>query len=90
MNQDPSKWAGLIVTLVEAIIALAVSMGWLNVTDDQMQLIINVVIALIAVLTPVWGFLYTRMNATPLANPRDVDLHPLVREDGRQPLRKVG
>jgi len=89
MKQDPTKWAGLIVTLIEAVIAMAVSFGWLSVTEEQTQLIINVVVPLIAVLAPIWGFYYTRKNATPLTNPRDADLEPFVRADGAQPMRKI-
>ena len=89
MKQDPGKWAGLIVTLIEAFIVMVISFGWLAITEGQTQLIINVVVAVIAIVTPIWGFYYTRKNATPLMNPRDADLEPFIRADGAQPMRKI-
>ena len=87
MEKDPTKWTGSIVTLIEAFLMLAISIGWFDVTDAQVQLIINVCVALIAVGAPVWGFLYTRNKSTALYSPKDVDGAPLLRVDGTPPMR---
>ena len=89
MYDKPNGYAGGIVALIEALILAMVASGFLTMDSAQTQLWVNVATALVIVLVPVMGFLWTKKWTTPLAQPKDTDGTPLKREDGGTPLKQV-
>lgn len=77
--REPVISAGAITTLVEAGLLMAISLGILNITDDQMHQIMAFVIAVLGVVGPLW---WARRATTALADPKDEDGVPLARADG--------
>lgn len=88
-EQDPNKFAALVVTFLEAFLVLGVSMGWFQLSQEQIQLWVNLAIACAAVLIPAIGFIWVGRRVTPLIDPRDVDGVEFVRQDGAAPMRAV-
>lgn len=88
-EQDPNKFAALVVTFLETLLVLGVSMGWFQLSQEQIQLWVNLAIAGAALLIPIIGFMWARNRVTPLAAPKDVDGTPLVRRDGSAPMRSI-
>ena len=86
MKQErPNGFAGSIVTLIETILVALVASGRLQMTGEEAQLWVNVVIAAVIVLTPMAGFWWAKGMQTPLVKPLDSDGTALVREDGLMP-----
>lgn len=82
-NTEPVTVAGAITTIVEAGLLLAISRGWIDITGDEVALILTIVVAALGVIGPA---LWARNMSTALADPRDKDNTPLVRKDGAEPL----
>jgi hypothetical protein len=88
-SEAPNGWAGSIVALVEAILLAMIGSGMLTMDNEQAQLWINVAVAAVAVLTPIFGFVWASGKQTPLVKPRDEDDEPLVRADGAIPKAQM-
>ena len=88
-SEAPNGWAGGIVTLVEAVLLAMIGSGMLTMDSATTQLWINVVVAGVAVLTPVLGFIWASSKQTPLVKPKDEDGEPLVRTDGAIPKAQM-
>ena len=82
MDREPLITAGAITGAVTAVIALVVAFG-VDVTEDQQAAILGVV----AVIAPAVVALWSRRKVTPLADPKDTDGTPLMRETGAVTLR---
>lgn len=82
MNTQPVWSVNGIIAAVSAVIALAVAFG-LPLTADQKVAIIGAV----SVVAPLLAAAIANPKVTPLADPKDVDGLPLVRESGSQPIK---
>lgn len=87
MNEKPAVTAGSIVTLIEAIVFAGILMNWWELSDAQLSAILQIVVAAVAVLSPIVAGIWTARKSTPLTNPKDVDGTRLLREDGSTPLK---
>lgn len=81
-KNEPVLSYGLIVAVISAGIAMFMSLGWLELTEQQFTSVMLFVSAL-AVL----GAAVVRQFVTPLVNPRDVDKEPLTRSDNSPALK---
>jgi len=72
MSREPLLTKASWVTLVTAVIAVAVAFG-LPLSDEQQKALI----ALAGVLAPVAAAVWARGQVTPVADPRDEDGNPL-------------
>ncbi len=75
MRVEPVVVINGLITLIEAILALAVGFG-LNWTPEQVGLVVAVVVAFSSLITTLW----TRSQVTPVANPRNNERQRLVPE----------
>ena len=89
MKEDPAKWAAAIVTLIEAVLMAMIGSGMLTMTNDQVQLWVNVATASLVVLAPLIAMLWVRKASTPIVKPNDEDGEPLVRQDGSIPQAQM-
>lgn len=89
MYERPNGFAGSVVILVEALILALVATGFLKMDSEQTQLWVNVATAVVIVLVPVFGFLWTKRWTTPLVRPKDIDGTALRREGGATPLEQA-
>ena len=76
MNREPLLTKASWVSLVTAVIAVAVAFG-LPLSDEQQKALI----ALAGVLAPVAAAVWARGQVTPVADPRDDDGQPLTPAD---------
>jgi hypothetical protein len=81
MNENPVTASAAVVAVIGSIITALVAFG-LDVTDGQRNAIIGLVVPTF-VLVGLIGAWWARRQVTPLANPRDNALAPLVRADGQ-------
>lgn len=75
MKVEPVAVINCLITLIEAVLALAVGFG-LNWTPEQVGLVMAVVVAFSSLITTLW----TRSQVTPVANPHDNDGQRLIPE----------
>ena len=77
MRVEPVVVINGLITLIEAILALALAVGFgLNWTPAQVGLVVAVVVAFSSLITTLW----TRSKVTPVANPRNNERQRLVPE----------
>ena len=81
-NTEPVSWAGAITTIIESALLLLISFGVIDVTEDQVQMILALVVAVTGAIGPM---LWARSQVTPLVEPTDEDGTPLVRQGGGIP-----
>ena len=74
-SREPLMIRAAVVAAVAALINLAVAFGW-NLTVDQVGAL-NAAVGLVATAVMV---VWSRGTVTPVADPRDADGAPLVRE----------
>lgn len=85
-SKAPVEWANIVAAIL-SLLSLAVAMGWLSLSGEQFKSI-EVALGSIGVIAfPILSGLWTRRQVTPLAEPKDVDGLPLVRESGLQPIK---
>lgn len=79
VTREPVVSAGAITTLIEAGLLMAISLGILDITDDQVGQIMAFAIAVLGVVGPLW---WARQNSTSVHDPHDVDGEILVKPSG--------
>lgn len=84
LQREPIISSGAITTLVEAGLLMAISLGILDITDDQVGQIMAFAIAVLGVVAPLW---WARQNSTSVHNPHDVDGEMLVKMGGALPVK---
>lgn len=89
MKEDPTKWAAAIVTLIEALLLAMVGSGMLTMSNEQVQLWVNVTTAAVVILAPLVGLFWVRKQSTPMVAPKDEDGSPLLRTDGTMPKAQM-
>ena len=67
MNREPVLTAGAVTGIIMAGLFMAVSLGWLRLTDTQLGSIETFAGALLALLLPVLISLWPRSQVTPTA-----------------------
>lgn len=78
MKTEPVLTAGAVAGVIMAGLAMAVSLGWLSLTDTQMGSIQTFLVAALALLVPLLAALWARSQVTPTANPRTEAGEPAV------------
>ena len=78
MNREPVLTAGAISGVIMAGLAMAVSLGWLRLDEEQMGSIQTFLVAALALAVPVVGALIARRFVTPTAAPRTPEGEPAV------------
>ena len=71
VRREPVIVAGTIVGLVEAAIVMSVALGWLDLDNEQIAAVMAFTAALVAVLAPLVGAVWSRGRVTPTNSPRD-------------------
>lgn len=79
---EPVLSYGLIVAVISAGIAMAMSLGWIELTEQQFTDVMLFVSAFM-----VLGAAIVRQYVTPLVNPKDSDGEPLTRSDNSPALK---
>ena len=67
LKHEPVLAAAGVVALVEALIVMAVLLGWLDLSTEQTAAVMTFVAALIAVCAPLAGAFVARRKVFPLA-----------------------
>jgi hypothetical protein len=70
IQTEPVLLAGTITGVIMAGLAMAVSLGWLNLNDGQMKSIETFVVGLLGLLVPIALAWWARQKVTPLAAPK--------------------
>ena len=78
MNREPVLTAAALAGLIMAFLTMAVSLGWLRLTETQLGSVETFAGALLALLLPVLISLWPRSQVTPLAAPKTEDGTPAV------------
>ena len=78
VKSEPVLTAASIAGVIMAGLAMAVSLGWLALTDDQMKAIQAFVLPVLGLVLPVAAALWARSKVTPTANPKTEDGEPGV------------
>lgn len=85
-SKAPVEWANIVAAIL-SLLSLAVAMGWLSLSGEQFTAVEQALGAFGVVLWPMVAMFWARGQTTPLAEPKDVDGLPLIRESGAQPIR---
>ena len=78
---EPVMLAATIVAMVEALIIMFVTMGWISWDSAQVASFNNFIVAFVAlgaIAVPLGGAYFARKQVTPVANPRNADGAELV------------
>ena len=78
MKTEPVLTAGAITGVLMAGLFMAVSLGWLHLTETQLGTVETFAGALLALLLPILVSLWPRSQVTPLAAPKTEDGTPAV------------
>ena len=73
MKTEPVLTAGAIAGVIMAGLAMAVSLGWLNLADSQMRAIQAFVLPVLGLVLPIGAALWARGKVTPVASPKTAD-----------------
>jgi hypothetical protein len=73
MKTEPVLTAAALAGIIVAGLSMAVSLGWLRLTPEQMQSVQAFILPLAALLLPVGAAFYARSKVTPTAAPRTPD-----------------
>lgn len=76
MTREPVLTAGAIAGIIMAFLAMAVSLGWLNLDEGQMQAIERFVLPTLGLALPIGMALWARGKVTPVSNPRTEEGEP--------------
>ena len=74
MKREPLAVIGGSVALVQAVIALTVTFGWLTLNDEELTALLGVVALAGTLAVTIFG----RIQVTPVADPRNNDGDQLV------------
>jgi hypothetical protein len=74
MNNEPVFTAGAAAGLILAVVSFARTMGWMPLTEDQLNAMMTVIGLALPVIFAVWA----REYVTPVANPRIEDEHGVL------------
>lgn len=85
-SKEPVIYAN-IVTAIMAVLGALVALNVISLLPEQMQAIEAAIGAVLLIAGPVVATVLARRNSTPLADPKDVDGLPLVRESGEPSLK---
>lgn len=85
-SREPVMWANIVAAIM-SVLSLLVALDVISLTDEQFAAIETAVGAFGVVFWPILAGLIARSQVTPLADPKDVDGAPLVRETGAQPIK---
>ena len=78
MKTEPVLTAASIAGVIMAALAMAVSLGWLALTDAQMQAVQSFVIPALGLVLPVAAALWARGRVTPVASPKTESGEPAI------------
>lgn len=81
MTREPVLVAGgaaSVVALVMAALVMANSLGWLRLTEEQMNAIESFLLPLVAVVGPLVAAWWARGRTTPTADPKTPDGQPAM------------
>ena len=78
MKTEPVLTAGAIAGVIMAGLAMAVSLGWLNLADEQMTAIQAFVLPVLGLVLPIAAALWARGKVTPTAAPKTETGEPAV------------
>ena len=78
MNREPVLTAGAVTGVLMAGLFMAVSLGWLHMTDTQLGSVETFAGALLALLLPILISLWPRSQVTPVASPKTEAGEPAV------------
>ena len=78
MKTEPVLTAASIAGVIMAALAMAVSLGWLNLDDAQMGAIQAFVLPVLGLVLPVVAALWARGKVTPTAAPKTEAGEPAV------------
>lgn len=70
-----------IISAVMALLGALVALNVINLLPDQLEAVETAIGAALAILGPLVSTLLARRASTPLVDPKDTDLTPLVRAD---------
>jgi len=73
MKREPVVIAGAGTALLEALIVLAVQMGWVSWNSDQIASLNNFIITFVALAALVVPLYFARARVTPIADPKTAD-----------------
>ena len=63
--------AGLVIVLVKALLAVVVSMGWVDLSNDQQLLWVGLSVAVVDLVVIFTAAYVGRQQVTPIIDPRD-------------------
>lgn len=78
MSREPVLTAGVVAGLVMAFLTMAVSLGWLALTEAQLQAVEQFVLPAAGLLLPVALALWARGRVTPVTDPHTAAGEPAV------------
>lgn len=79
-EKEPVAYSN-IASAVMAFLGALVALNVINLLPDQLEAVETALGAALAILGPLVSTLLARRASTPLAEPKDVDMTPLVRAD---------
>lgn len=78
MTREPVLTAAGLSGFVMAVLAMAISMGWLRLSPEQVEAVQRVVVPLAVFIVPLAAALWARSQVTPTAAPKTPDGEPAV------------
>lgn len=78
LNREPVAIAGVVTAVVSGL-AMAVALGWIDLSSDQLSAVetfLKAVLPVVAVLAPLIANWFARQQVTPLDDPRTADNQP--------------
>jgi hypothetical protein len=76
IKREPVLSAGAIAGAIGTLIALAVNLGWLNLTPEQVSSLNQALVPLVVLAMPIATAYLARRKVTPVSNPRMADGTP--------------
>lgn len=70
MKNEPVLTAAAISGLVMAFLTMAVSLGWVQLSPEQMKAVEQFVLPAVAIFLPIAAAVWARRQVTPVAAPR--------------------
>lgn len=78
MTREPVLTAGAIAGVIMAALGMAVSLGWLQLSPEQMKAVDAFVLPALGLIVPIAAAWYARGKVTPTAAPKTADGEPGV------------
>ena len=76
MKSEPVITAAAISGLVMAFLTMAVSLGWVQLSPEQMKAVEQFVLPAVAIFLPIVAAIFARRLVTPTANPKTATGEP--------------